>query len=110
MKSNKLLVRCALGLLVPFAAQAWDAKVTHDLQHGGQIAIYLSPDPGPISCSVGQPYLVNVDESTASKQRFAMIMLAVATGQSISGYDDRCSSGIWAVSRPLVVRLTLAAP
>ena len=110
MKSSKFFVRCALGLLAPLAAQAWEAKITNVLQHGTQIAIYLSPDPGPIGCSVGQPYLVNVDESTASKQRFAMIMLAVATGQTVSGYDDGCSNGIWAQSRPLVWRLTLNAP
>ena len=110
MKSKKLLVSCTLGLLLPFAAQAWEARVTSVLQHGGQIAIYLSPDPGPLGCSVGQPYLVNVDETTASKQRFAMIMLAVATGQTISGYNDGCSEGIWAQSRPLVWRLTLNSP
>lgn len=107
MKMNKLLVLGALGMLAPLGAQAWEAKVTNVLQHGTQIAIYLSPDPGPMGCSVGQPYLINVDDSIASKQRFAMVMTALTTGQTVSGYDDGCSNGIWAQSRPLVWRLTL---
>ena len=48
---------------------------------------------------MGQPYLLQVDETSAAKQRFAMVMLALATGQTISGYDDGCNTGIWADSR-----------
>jgi len=96
--------------LAASSAQAWEAKVTAVLQHGTMLAIYLSPDPGPGSCSVGQPYLLAVDDTIASKQRFAMIMTAVATGQKVSGYDDGCNTGIWAQSRPYVWRLQLSAP
>ena len=106
----KRITLCAFAFLMASSAYAWEAKVTNVLQHGTQIAIYLSPDPGPGSCSVGQPYLVNVDETAAAKQRFAMLMTALVTGQTISGYDDGCSTGIWAVSRPLVWRLSLASP
>lgn len=106
MKGN-ILVLSVLGMLAPIGAQAWEARITNVLQHGNQIAIYLSPDPGPMSCSIGQPYLINVDDSIASKQRFAMVMTALITGQTVSGYDDGCSSGIWAQSRPVIWRLTI---
>lgn len=106
----KRVFLCALALLTTTSAFAWEAKVTHVLQHGTMLAVYLSPDPGPGSCSVGQPYLIQVDDTIAAKQRFAMLMTAVATGQLISGYDDGCSSAIWGHSRPLVWRLQLAAP
>lgn len=107
MKKCVLLV---FAVLVTQTANAWEAKVTNVLQHGTMIAIYLSPDPGPQSCSVGQPYLLQVDDTSAAKQRFAMVMLALATGQTISGYDDGCNTGIWAQSRPFVWRLQLNAP
>jgi hypothetical protein len=107
MKQCALLV---LSILVTQASHAWEAKVTNVLQHGTMIAIYLSPDPGPLSCSAGQPYLVQVDDTPAAKQRFAMLMIALTTGQTISGYDDGCNTGIWAVSRPLVWRIYLNAP
>jgi hypothetical protein len=109
MKVRPLIFLGALSMLAPCGASAWDAKVTNVLQHGTQVAIYLSPDPGPLSCTTGQPYLINVDDTVASKQRFAMVMTALLTGQTISGYDDGCSNGIWAQSRPLVWRLSLNA-
>lgn len=103
----KKLVLLALGAALATNASAWEGKVTNVLQHGTMIAVYLSPDPGPGSCSFGQPYLIQVDDTAAAKQRFAMVMTALITGQSISGYDDGCSTAIWAQSRPLVWRLTL---
>ncbi len=107
MKKSALLI---LSMVVAHSAHAWEAKVTNVLQHGTMIAIYLSPDPGPQSCSVGQPYLLQVDDTPAAKQRFAMVMMALVTGQTVSGYDDGCNTGIWAQSRPLVWRLYLNAP
>jgi hypothetical protein len=104
----KRITLCALAILMTTSVQAWQGKVTNVLQHGGMLAIYLSPDPGPGSCSVGQPYLIEVDDTPAAKQRFAMVMTALVTGQTISGYDDGCSSSIWAQSRPLVWRLSLS--
>jgi hypothetical protein len=87
------------------SAQAWEGKVTSVLQHGTMVAIYLSPDPGPGSSSVGLPYLLEVSDTPASKQRFAMVMTALITGQTISGYDDGCSSGNDCVrDRPLDAR------
>jgi hypothetical protein len=59
---------------------------------------------------VGQPYLIQVDDTAAAKQRFAMVMTALITGQTVSGYDDGCSTAIWAQSRPLVWRLSLNRP
>src|ERR1044071_5703315 len=107
MKRSMLLI---LGVLTAQGAYAWQAKITNVLQHGGTLAIYLSPDPGPGSCSIGQPYLLEVDDTPAGKQRFAMVMTALVTGQTVSGYDDGCSTGIWNQSRPLVWRLMLNAP
>jgi hypothetical protein len=101
------LILGVLGAMAPAAAQAWTARVTGIIQHGTQIAVYLSPDPGPLSCAVGQPYLMNVDDSAAAKQRFAMLMTALTTGQSIQGWDDGCNAGIWGQSRPHFWRLQL---
>jgi len=103
----KRIALCALAVLTTSSAFAWQAKVTNVLQHGTMLAIYLSPDPGPGSCSVGQPYLLTVDDTPEGKQRFAMVMTAVVTGQTISGYDDGCNSSIWGHSRPFVWRLQL---
>ena len=103
----KKVLLLALGVFAASGAHAWEGKVINVLQHGTMVAIYMSPDPGPGSCSVGQPYLIQVDETVASKQRFAMVMTALITGQSISGYDDGCSTAIWGQSRPLVWRLQL---
>jgi hypothetical protein len=106
----KKFLLCALTLLTTTSAFAWQGKVTAVLQHGTMLAVYLSPDPGPGSCAVGQPYLIAVDDTIAAKQRFAMLMTAVATGQLVSGYDDGCSTAIWGHSRPLVWRLQLSGP
>jgi hypothetical protein len=103
----KRITLIALAILSSSSALAWEGKVTNVLQHGTMVAIYLSPDPGPGSCSVGQPYLIAVDDTPAAKQRFSMVMTALVTGQTVSGYDDGCSTAIWAVSRPLVSRLQL---
>jgi len=106
----KRITLFALAILTTSSAFAWEGKITNVLQHGTMIAIYLSPDPGPGSCSVGQPYLIAVDDTIAAKQRFSMVMTALVTGQTVSGYDDGCSTAIWAQSRPLVWRLTVSAP
>ncbi len=107
MKRTRSLVLCVLGVLAPFGVHAWEAKVVNIVQHDTQIAVYLSPDPGPLTCSVGQPYLMNVDDTTAVKQRFAMLMTALITGQTVSGWNDGCSSGIYGQSRPIFWRLQL---
>ena len=103
------LMLFTLGVLAASSASAWQGKITNVLQHGTMIAIYLSPDPGPGSCTYGSPYLIQVDDTPAAKQRFAMVMLALATGQTVSGYDDGCDTSIWAQSRPLVWRLMVNA-
>ena len=107
-KSVLAAVFSVLGVLAVSSAQAWEATVTNVLQHGNMVAVYLSPDPGPLSCSYGQPYLTVVDDTPAAKQRFAMLLMALSTGQKISGYDDGCDTGIWAQSRPVFWRLSLA--
>ena len=84
---------------------AWQAKVTNILQHGSYAAIYLSPDPGVGNCQYGQPYLLAVDGTPASNQRFSMILAAYTTGKNIAGYPDACSSAIWGQSRPTIERL-----
>ena len=94
-----------LGLLAASSASAWEANVTDILQHGTYVAVYLSPDPGAGSCQYGQPYLLVVDDTPAGKQRFALILSALATGHKIAGYDDGCDTAIWAQSRPIIVRL-----
>jgi len=97
-----------VGGLWASAAGAWDAKVTSILHHYNYVAVYLSPDPGPGNCSYGSPYLVAVDDTAASKQRVAMLMMAVANGQTISGYHgDPCSTAIWAQSRPTIERIVV---
>jgi hypothetical protein len=99
-----------LGILAATSANAWEANVTNILQHGSVVAIYLNPDPGPMGCSYGQPYLLMVDDTAEAKQRFSMVMLALATGNKIAGYDDGCDTSIWAQSRPKVWRLMLRGP
>jgi len=84
---------------------AWEASVTNILQHGTYTAVYLSPDPGVGNCQYGQPYLLIVDGTPESKQRFSMILTAFTMGKKIAGFDDECSSGIWAQSRPTIKRL-----
>ena len=88
-------------------AFSWEAKVTNILQHGAYVAVTLSPDPGPYSCQAGSPYLIKVDESSASKQLFSMVLSALATGKSIGGYEDACVNAIWGLTRPSIVRLNL---
>jgi hypothetical protein len=102
---KKLIALC--GLLATCTAHAWEANVTDILQHGNYVAVYLSPDPGAGSCSQSQPYLLVVDDSAAAKQRFGLILTALATGHKIGGYDDGCDTAIWAQSRPLIHRLVL---
>lgn len=103
--SKGLLVSGAI-LFAP-SAGAWEANVTDILQHGTAVAVFLNPDPGPGNCQVGSPYILNVDDTPESKQRFAMILTAIATGQKVAGYPDACSTAIWGQSRPTVVRLIL---
>lgn len=108
MKIKRSLV-LLIGILFTSAAGAWQANVTNILQHGTYVAVYLSPDPGPGTCQYGSPYLLVVDNTPESKQRFAMIMMALATGKKIGGYDDPCDTAIWAQSRPTIQRLHLLA-
>jgi hypothetical protein len=107
MKSCRALLVMVGGLWASVAG-AWDANVTSILHHYNYLAVYLSPDPGPGNCSYGSPYLIPVDDTTASKQRVALIMQALATGQKISGWHgDPCDTAIWAQSRPRIERLML---
>ena len=108
MKLLKSLITTSLFLLPLSVCSAnWQAKVTNILQHGSVVAVTLSPDPGPASCEAGSPYLLTVDDTPASKQRFSMILSALATGNSISGYHDPCLKAIWGKTRPTIVRLNL---
>ena len=106
MKKSPVLAG-VLGVLAATSANAWEANVVDILQHGTVVALYLSPDPGPMGCSYGQPYLLTVDDTAESKQRFSMVMMALATGNKIAGYDDGCDTAIWGQSRPKVWRLLL---
>jgi hypothetical protein len=106
MKRTESLL-AIVGLLSVSTAGAWEANVTDILHHYNYMAVYLSPDPGPSTCSVGSPYLILVDDSTASKQRVALIMLALATGQKVAGYPDPCDTAIWGQSRPTIQRLVV---
>jgi hypothetical protein len=90
-------------------AGAWEAKVISILQHDTRVAVYLSPDPGPNGCSVGSPYLLVVEDTAAGKQRFSMLMTALATGATIGGYSDGCDSSIWGSSRPVIQRLYVSS-
>ena len=99
------IMLCTFGVLLASNAGAWTATVTGVLHHYNYLAVYLSPDPGPGTCLFGSPYLVVVDDTIASKERVALLMTALTTGQTIGGYADGCDSGIWAQSRPLILRL-----
>lgn len=88
---------------------AWGGKVTNILQHGNAVAVTISPDPGKGNCDAGSPYILTLDDTEASKQRFSMLLAALMSGKSISGYDDPCVSAIWGVSRPSIVRLNLSS-
>ena len=106
IKINLILIT----LLFASATSAWEAKVTKILQHGGTAAIYLEPNPGPLNCEVGQPYIVIVDETPASQQRFSMLLTALTAKMTVSGYTgDACSTSIWGQSRPTIRRLNLHA-
>ncbi len=105
----KILSISFLLFLFATNASAWDAKVTNILQHGGYAAISLSPNPGVGNCSAGSPYLLVVDDTPASQQRFSMLLAALMSGKSISGYADECATAIWGVSRPTIRRLNLSA-
>ena len=109
MRPGKGILALFVGMLAASNANAWEANVSDILQHGTYVAVYLSPDPGPGSCQYSQPYLMVVDDTPAGKQRFTMIMTALATGHKIAGYDDGCDTAIWAQSRPLITRLVLRA-
>lgn len=107
---KRILSAAMLGVasaVIATNAGAWEAKVVDILQHGSYVAVYLSPDPGVGSCSYGSPYLLSVEGTPASNQRFGMVLTALATGKSLAGYDDGCNSAIWAQSRPIIVRLML---
>ena len=98
-----------MSLLVSNSSFAWEAKVTNILQHGSYAAITLSPDPGVGNCSAGSPYLLVVDGSPESEQKFSMLLVALTTGKTVSGYADSCADAIWGVSRPTIRRLNLSA-
>lgn len=100
-------VLVGLGAVAASSANAWEANVTDVLHHYNYVAVYLSPDPGPGSCQYGSPYLLVLDDTFASKQRFSMIMTALATGHKVAGYPDGCDTAIWAQSRPTILRLHL---
>ena len=93
---------------------AWEGKVTRILHHTSYAAIYLEalpdkPAPGNGSCEAGAPYLLKIDETIASKQRFSLLMTALVAGKSVRGYDDGCVQAIWAQERPVIKRLYLNA-
>ncbi len=88
---------------------AWEAKVTNILQHGSTTAISLSPDPGKGNCEYGSPYILIVDSTPASQQKFSMLLTALSTGNKVSGYLDECSTAIWGKSRPTIRRLNLTS-
>ncbi len=81
--------------------------VTNLLQHRDWVAVYLSPDPGKLNCEYGSPYLLKVDETAASQQRFSMILVSLTTGKKLNGYTDPCDTAIWGKSRPTIERLHL---
>jgi|GEM_PF-6200833 len=103
---KKLSLSVAM-LLSSVSANAWEANVTDILQHGDVAAITLSPDPGKGNCSYGSPYILIVDGSPASEQRFSMLLTALTTGKKVRGYTDACSTAIWGQSRPTIRRLGL---
>ena len=86
---------------------AWEATVVDILQHDDVAAITLSPDPGPGNCDVGSPYILIVDGTPASEQRFSMLLTALVSGKKVKGYADACSTAIWGTSRPTIRRLRL---
>lgn len=106
MKTFNIFVIC-LGMFTSAMANAWEAKVTKILQHDDFTAIYLEPDPGPLSCEFGQPYLLAVDGTPGSEQRFSMLLTAMSTNMTVSGYADACNTAIWGNSRPTIERLNL---
>ena len=108
---NKLISCCAIvgAIFISCTVNAWEGQVTNILQHGDYVAITLSPDPGVGSCTVGSPYLMAVDETVESKQRFSMVLSALMSAKKIAGYDDGCATAIWGSSRPLIRRLNLRA-
>ncbi len=108
----KLLKCFLIFLVILFAtnAGAWEpAKVTNILQHEKYAAIFLSPDPGKGNCEAGSPYLLLVDDTPDSKQKFSMLLTALTTGLKVSGHSDACVNAIWGKTRPSIRRLHLIA-
>lgn len=66
------------------------------------MAINLSPDPGKGNCDVGQPYILKLDDTQGSEQKFAMLLTALTANKKVSGYADECSTAIWGASRPVI--------
>lgn len=93
MKIYQSVTFCMATLLASNVA-AWEAVVTDILHHIDHAAIYLNPDPGANGCGYGSPYLLVLDGSNQSNQRFSMLLTALSTGKTISGFQDGCSSAI----------------
>lgn len=108
MNVIKLFV-IAVGVLMSTLTHAWEAKVTRILQHDDFVAVYLDPDPGPLNCATGQPYLLVVDGTPGSEQRFSMLLTAISGKMTVSGYADACNTAIWGNSRPTIERLNLVS-
>ena len=106
MKVIKIIFTISASMFATNAL-AWEAKVTKILHHHTVAAIYLSPDPGVGQCTHGQPYILTLDGSSASKERFSMLLAALTAGQTVGGYSDGCSTAIWGNSRPLITRLSI---
>jgi hypothetical protein len=108
---NKLSFKVMILPLIFLSSfsNAWEATVTNILQHGSYAAIDLSPDPGVGNCEYGSPYLLVVDGTPESNQRFSMLLTALVSGKKVAGYADECAAAIWGKSRPTIRRLNLRA-
>lgn len=101
----KKIISIVCLALIANGANAWEAKVTDMLQHGGWVAVTVTPNPGKMGCDQGSPYLLQVDDSAEYEQKFGMLLSALIAGLTVYGYDDGCASHIWGVPRPVIKRL-----
>lgn len=93
--------------LVASQANAWEANVKKILQHDEWVAVELSPNPGNHGCESGTTFLLKVDDSPATQQKYSLLLSALVSGKKVYGYNNQndCVKGIWSNTRPPIDRI-----